>query len=427
MMMIPFLTLDVTVGIAVYTPYARRCQFMPLHASPSTIRELLGEQVSQTMIIKPCINLQPTKLPLNPGGFRTCLHAIPLFPSRRGKVTPALLIIFALIVVTTVFLVLALKPASTPSQANGADSNLGQASNNAATAPSAASNSQRVDAVLNAAITLIRDSKYSQAQAVLIQAAQEFPNEQRVQQELGNVYLAQQQVDSAYIAYNKALQIGPASAALELMAGSAANMSNRLEEAEGHFLAAQKGDPSDFKATIFLAQVQIKREKHDAAKANLLIASKLKSEAALPWGNLAEIALRENKLELAKQHIAKARELDPVANIWRIIQARILKRDNKPQEALEILIGLPEEEQFEPFILETMLQCYGMLTRTGDAAKLAVRASNASPARGDLAMQAAQWSERAGDLQRAHEMANRGQECGEPGADELIKRLTQPK
>lgn len=416
---------------------------MLVRSHPIAISELLGEQVTQTMINKPSMTAQPTNQPLNPRGFTASLSssmtpalplpplppfpALPPLPSRRGRVTPTFLIIVVLIVAITVLVVLALKPNSTPSQANGADSNLGQASNNAAPTQSAASNSQRVDAVLNAASTLVRDSKYSQAQAVLLQAAQEFPGEQRVQQELGNVYLAQQQVDSAYLAYSKALQIGPATSALELMAGSAANMSNRLEEAEGHFLAAQKGDPSDFKATIFLAQVQIKRERHDAAKANLLIASKLKPEAALPWGNLAEIALRENKLEIAKQHIAKARELDPGANIWRIIEARILKRDNKPQEALEILIGLPEEEQFEPVILETMLQCYGMLTRSKDAAKLATRASDANPARGDLAMQAAQWCERASDIPAALEMATRARDCGELGAEDLIKRLSQSK
>lgn len=351
-------------------------------------------------------------------------------PFREGKVTLGLVIILALILTIAVLVVLALKPSSTPSQANGADSNLGQVdkiANTAAASDVKTPLSQRIDAVLNAATTLTRDTKYSQAQAVLLQAAQEFPTEQRIQQELGNVYLAQQQVDNAYQAYSKALQIGPATAALELMAGSAANMSDRLEEAESHFLAAQKSDPSDFKATIFLAQVQIKQEKHDAAKANLLIASKLKPEAALPWGNLAEIALRENKLEIAKQHIAKARELDPVANIWRIIEARILKRDNKPQQALEILIGLPEEEQFEPVILETMLQCYGMLSRPADAAKLASRASDANPARGDLAMQAAQWCERANDVPGALEMASRARDCGETGAEDFIKRLSQPK
>ena len=59
----------------------------------------------------------------------------------------------------------------------------------------------------------------------------------------------------------------------------------------------------------------------------------------------------------------------------------------------------------------------------GDAAKLYGEASQAQPLRGDLAMQAAVWHDRAGERAAALVYAKRAAEAGEEHAAELVAKL----
>lgn len=280
-----------------------------------------------------------------------------------------------------------------------------------------------IDEILNAANSLQRVRKYPEAQALLKQATVEHPEEQRLYFEYAQVLVASQQLEPAYQAYVKALATGQRTAQLELAAGTVASMLNRLPLAEEHLAAAQQADKSDFKAPLFLAQVQLKQDKLEDAKKNLLLAALLKPDSATPWGTLAEIALRENKISIALQHIAKARELEPHVILWRVMHARALKRENKPEQALIELIGLSLSERLEPGVLQTMAECFGMLKRPVDAAKMYSEASDANPGKGDVALQAATWWERAERSDVAVKYAQRAVDAGEQGAAETLARV----
>ena len=125
--------------------------------------------------------------------------------------------------------------------------------------------------------------------------------------------------------------------ALQLTQTDVASTLGKLDAAVSHYTNAQSIDPSAARYPLFLAQVQIKLNKVDEAKANLLRSGRIDPDQAVVWGTLAELAMRENKPGVAQQHIAKARQIEPGVTEWRLIEARALKRSNKPEEAIKLL------------------------------------------------------------------------------------------
>ena len=309
--------------------------------------------------------------------------------------------------VAAAFLVVqALRPAPTPADAG-----------------EVRASSASLDEILNAAATLKRDGAFNKAESLLREAITRHVAEQRLYVEYAEVLVATRREQEAYEQYEKALAAAEGTHAIHLAAGSVASMIGRLDRAAEHFEAAQQADKTDWRAPLFLAQVQMKRSQNAEAAKNLMLAVNLKPDAAIAWGSLAELELRDNKLSLASQHIAKARELEPASTVWRVLEARILKRDNRPEEALALLAGLDAAQRLEPGVLPTMAECLGMLSRPGDAARLYAEASQTQPLRGDLAMQAAQWHERAGERAAALAFAKRAAEAGEEHAAELVAKL----
>ncbi len=280
-----------------------------------------------------------------------------------------------------------------------------------------------MDQVLNAISTLKRDGEFAKARTILAEAIAQHPEEQRLYVEQAEVLVALQQTKEAYAAYEQAIASGEPTHAIQLAAGTVASMLGNTPRAREHFEAAQQLDKTDWKAPLFLAQMQIKQGDSLEASKNLLLAVKLKPDSAAAWGSLADLELRENKISLAAQHVAKARELEPDSTLWRVLDARILKRDNKPSEALEVLMGLDAAQRLEPGVLQTMGECLGLLSRPADAAVLYSDASDAQPSRGDLALAAAQWWERASQPANGVKYAQRAAEVGEEHAAELVARL----
>jgi len=280
-----------------------------------------------------------------------------------------------------------------------------------------------MDEILNAIATLKRDSQFGKAQAILTQAIAERPDEQRLYVEYAEVLVALQQTKEAYSNYEKAIAVGPATHPIQLAAGTVASMLGQTQRAREHFEAAQQLDKTDWKAPLFLAQMQIKLGDTEDATKNLLLAVKLKPDSAAAWASLADLELRENKITLAAQHIVKARELEPASTAWRVLEARVHKRANEPAKALEVLMGLDAVQRLEPGVLSTMGECLGMLSRPKDAAVLYSDVSDSLPSRGDLALAAAQWWERAGKPENGVRYAQRAAEVGEAGAADLKLKL----
>lgn len=282
---------------------------------------------------------------------------------------------------------------------------------------------EAIDAILNSALAYMNREEPAKAELILAAAIRENPEEQRLYLIHAEALAALRRPAEAYAAYERALAIGPREGETEFAAGTLANMIGKPERSIEHYQAAQRAMKSDPRPSLFLAQVQLKLGQREEAKGNLALAARLAPELAVVWGTWAQIELDENRPGVAAQHAAKARELEPRVTLWRLLEARALRRDGKAEEALRLLVYLDEVEQRDPQVMSVMGECYGLLGRFADAAALYARAAEADPANGTLAMETAGWFERAGDKATALRHAERAAMLATPGAAGMVERL----
>lgn len=297
---------------------------------------------------------------------------------------------------------------------------------NAATSAQEAG-AQTADALLNTFLTLQRQSRLAEAETVLKKGVEQYALDQRLAATYAEFLAVNKRMAESYAMYEKALAIGPRSAPLEFAAGTVASALDRNDRAIEHYAAAQQQDPTDYRYPLFLAQVQLNANAMDESRKNLLIAGRLKPDEPKVWGTLAEIALRENALNVALEQVAKARAIEPDNWLWRLIEARARKRMGQPQEALDLLIALQDEDRARPSVLTAMSECFGMLGRPDDAADLYGLFSDRNPEEPELAMQAAIWADRVKRPNQALRYAQRAANLRAPGAEEMVARLTGAK
>jgi tetratricopeptide (TPR) repeat protein len=283
--------------------------------------------------------------------------------------------------------------------------------------------SESITVSLESARKYMNEGEWGKAEAILRQAAMEFPEDQEVRIALAEDLVAQKRFPDAYDQYEKALAIGPREGRLEFAAGLVANTAGKPDRALEHFFAAQSSEPSNANYALNLGLVQRKLNDLDGAKANLLRAANLDPSNAFAWGVMADIALGENNVGMALQHIARARSLQPESKDWRLIEARALKRKGDPERALMVLIPMDTSQKREPQVVRLIAECYGMLQRHGDAATALADASKSNPTSGELAYDAAVGFERAGNRTQAIEFARRGKMLGHEGAAKLLERI----
>ena len=190
----------------------------------------------------------------------------------------------------------------------------------------------------------------------------------------------------------KRIGISGASIFGPMLANGAVHM---LGLAEAHFTAAQSADPNQPVYGLFLAQVQLAQGEYDKAAAALVRVRPLDPYNATIYGTLAEIYLRLNKTDVSLEQIDHARRLEPNKTAWKVIQARGLKRTGDARRALLILNSLPAADRDSRPILRNRAECYGMLSRPIDAARMYGSASDALPDDAEFALEAAIWFARA--------------------------------
>jgi predicted Zn-dependent protease len=177
--------------------------------------------------------------------------------------------------------------------------------------------------------------------------------------------------------------------------------------------------------------VQLKeggKENETAATASLLRATHLNPDLGEAWGTLAEIALRNDQLSIAEQHLEKARKLQPDVVRWRLVEARILNRRGQAEQAAAVLTALRPEQRNEPVVLGVLAESYGLMRRPADAAAIYAQASKAAATPSpELAYQAALWFERAGDKGQAMGFAKTAAMLGHADAAEMAARLEGAK
>ncbi len=332
-------------------------------------------------------------------------------PFRAARVNTASLIALAVLVGAILLSVFAISGGQTPVKASGAE-------NAARVSPAEA-----VETVLDAVQKRVRAGDHEQGAVLLEEATRSYPDQQSLRLALAECYVALNRPADAYDQYVAALSIGPRDAATEFAAGTMARICMKFELAMEHYAAAQSADMANPTYALYLAQMQRRMNQIEECKVSLLRVVKLQPENAIAWGTLADIALNENKLDLATQHIARARELEPRVGTWRLIEARILKRQSKPEQALLVLNGLSDAERGELHNVRLIAECSAMLGDQDGAVAAVVKASDGNPMSHELALEAATWLHNSGDDERARQYAIRARTLGNEHAESLLAQI----
>ena len=280
-----------------------------------------------------------------------------------------------------------------------------------------------IEAALAAARTYSSNEEYGKASAVLRAAVEEHADDQALRLAYAETLLAQHETAKAYEQYEAALAIGPQDASIEFAAGTLATEIGKDDRALEHFSMARAADPGSAEIALFLGVTQQRLGQTGDAKANLLAALELDETNPVAPAALAQIALDENQLSLAGRYIARARQADPEQLAYRILEARILNRVGKPEQAVTLLRALPEDQLFQPMVLELVAASYGLLRQPAEAAALYRRACDREPAEAEYPFQAALWYERSGDVDSARDFAKRAAMLGHPQGRALVERL----
>ena len=131
------------------------------------------------------------------------------------------------------------------------------------------------------------------------------------------------------------------------------------------------------------------------------------------------MAVRENKIEVALQQIAKARELEPRATVWRYIEARAQLRAGRAKEAAELLLPLDPKEKASESIARLLADALSMQKRDAEAAAVMAAASDVDEKNAALAFDAAVRAKKAGDAGLLKRLRDRAGALGHSGVAAL--------
>eukprot|EP00913_Durusdinium_trenchii_P006139 g5751.t1 len=289
-------------------------------------------------------------------------------------------------------------------------------------APSVASEAD-IERLLESVQVYVRSGERSKAHTILESAVGQYPDDQDLRLAYGDLLMQDERWGEAFAQYDAAALSGPITAQEHFTAGTLASTVDRHEDAARHYDMAQRSDAANADYPLYLAQTQLKLGLKSEATASLVRASVLNEGNALIWGSMANIALSENKVNMALQHIARARELEPESRDWRLIEAKAMKRAGKAEDAIGVLLGLGDALMTDDEAMRAMSECHGMLGEPEESLALYEQAMALRPASSSLVYQAAVWAERSERTERALELARRAVSMGHEHAGRLVERL----
>ncbi len=280
-----------------------------------------------------------------------------------------------------------------------------------------------VQRILEAVQTYVRDGETGKAEAILSTAVAEHPDDQDLRLAYGQLLMQAGRHGAAFEQYDAASRTGPISGEEHFAAGTLAASVGRIEDAARHYDLAQRIDAGNATYPLYLAQMQLKLGLRAEAMASLVRASVIDDSNPQVWGSMASVALRENRANMALQHITRARALEPESRDWRLIEAKALKRLGRPADALGVLLALGDGVLGDDEALKAMSEAHGMLGEAGEAHALYEQALAGRAATPDLLFETAIWAERSGEGERALELAESAASLGHEGASRLAARL----
>jgi len=215
--------------------------------------------------------------------------------------------------------------------------------------------------------------------------------------------------EEAYEQIELALEMDPQQAAWHLVAGTIASNLQLIDEAAAHYNEAVALAPDVADYRVHQAQTMLLRKQYDKALLTLLEALKHDSENHTAYGMLADLYAKQNKISLALQHVQKAidhtpPDLRPVQAAYVQQKAALLRRDNRPKEALQVLNNeLLSDDHLRVDVLNDLAVTWMMLGKPAKGAEAYEQALDLVPADERYAIGAALWRIKAGDLPAARQ------------------------
>lgn len=286
---------------------------------------------------------------------------------------------------------------------------------------------ETINAATAAADDYMRQGQYVNAGVILDRAAAKFPDDPTIRQMYAAALLGQKRFPAALEQMEAALQHGPQSARTLFDTGVVASQAQNPTRAAELFTLASMKDPAEAQYPLYLGMTQVRLNQSPAAAASLAKALKIKPDLAEAWGTLAEMSFNDNALDLALDQVQRARTLQPDALRWRIVNAKILKRQSKPQESVDLLQNVQPIDLVKFGGLSTLTESLGLLNKPLAAAVVATNAAIEQNDNAELFYNAAEWWQRGGD--NRNEMANleKAADLGSTKAKERLAGLSKGK
>ena len=243
------------------------------------------------------------------------------------------------------------------------------------------------------------------------------------------VLLKRGDFSEAYDQFQHSLELDGEQAEIHLVAGSIAYQLKRFDRAKHHYSMAIGLNASKPTYRLHLARVHLQLNQLDEARDLIFEALNLDSSLHMAYGLLADVYLKQNKTQLALSQIQRA--IDHVQSGTRQIlvhyirkKAFVLRRDNRPGDALVILQNLHPDEQTEPLVIEDMALCWSMTGQFDKAAEQYDHALADNLTDSLLLIGAARWHIKAGHHQIARKLVDRLQ-YHDPSNPAIPKLLSQ--
>ncbi len=241
--------------------------------------------------------------------------------------------------------------------------------------------------------------------------AEQYPHLAAAHSLLGQALYYDNQLAPAYEELMASLELDRQQAAVENLAGEIALRLGKPDDSLKHFSHAVDLEPSNQGYRLRLAEAYLDRHDMDRARTLLLESIRVAPRSAQAYALLSELYTQENKLPMAEAQIAKAITLLPDdQKQYRVVytrkEAALLRRDNRPGDALRLLESLPIKDRDKADVIEDLALCWAMLGKPDKGADLYEHALKAN--RGDwrLAAGAAIWWLKAGDRDAARRNLN---------------------
>jgi tetratricopeptide (TPR) repeat protein len=251
---------------------------------------------------------------------------------------------------------------------------------------------------------------------------------------LAQIHVKRFEKQEAYHQLKLALDLDPNQAQVHALAGSVAEQMRDYDLAYRHYDQAASLEPANARFKLFLANTLIDRQQFDKARAMALEVLKTDANEHRAHAILARLFEFQGKPDQALEQIAKALTLTPAGEADRntlitytLTQAKLLRRLNRPQDAILAIQALRPRERINDLVLSDLATSYAMMNDPASAAKLYEDLALLSPRDWRYPAEAAAWRLKAGQLDQARDLLHRAKTLSprEPRLAELEADLRQ--